>query len=99
MICYGVSKAYKESTDCRLEAQYAFQQKKAMVPLMMVAGYSANGWLGMLKGVRLWYGLYGSVMASEGEFQGKMEVLCRELGDSAKLIPTDETCDEPVPPA
>eukprot|EP01048_Picozoa_sp_COSAG05_P045297 COSAG05_NODE_26208_length_190_cov_24.263736_1_plen_29_part_10 len=28
MICYGVSKAYKESTNCRLEAQYAFQQKK-----------------------------------------------------------------------
>eukprot|EP01048_Picozoa_sp_COSAG05_P045393 COSAG05_NODE_26319_length_189_cov_29.233333_1_plen_24_part_10 len=24
MICYGVSKAYKESTNCRLEAQYAF---------------------------------------------------------------------------
>eukprot|EP01048_Picozoa_sp_COSAG05_P044701 COSAG05_NODE_25521_length_196_cov_45.865979_1_plen_65_part_11 len=38
-------------------------------------------------------------MASEGAFQGKMEVLCRELGDRAKLIPTDETCDEPVPPA
>eukprot|EP01048_Picozoa_sp_COSAG05_P045100 COSAG05_NODE_25978_length_192_cov_19.215054_1_plen_27_part_01 len=27
-------------------------------------------------------------MASEGAFQGKMEVLCRELGDRAKLIPT-----------
>eukprot|EP01048_Picozoa_sp_COSAG05_P044285 COSAG05_NODE_25031_length_198_cov_58.141414_1_plen_65_part_11 len=65
----------------------------------MVEGYSANGWLGMLLGVRLWYGFYGSVMASEGGFQGKMEVLCRELGDRAKLIPTDETCDEPVPPA
>eukprot|EP01048_Picozoa_sp_COSAG05_P045245 COSAG05_NODE_26148_length_190_cov_63.648352_1_plen_23_part_01 len=23
---------------------------------MMVEGYSANGWLGMLLGVRLWYG-------------------------------------------
>eukprot|EP01048_Picozoa_sp_COSAG05_P044416 COSAG05_NODE_25190_length_198_cov_31.888889_1_plen_65_part_11 len=65
-----------------------------MVPLMMVEGYSANGWLGMLLGVRLWYGFYGSVTASEGAFQGKMEVLCRELGDRAKLIPTDETCDE-----
>eukprot|EP01048_Picozoa_sp_COSAG05_P045033 COSAG05_NODE_25899_length_192_cov_82.666667_2_plen_31_part_01 len=31
----------------------------------------------MLLGVRLWYGFYGSVMASEGAFQGKMEVLCR----------------------
>eukprot|EP01048_Picozoa_sp_COSAG05_P045481 COSAG05_NODE_26428_length_188_cov_39.943820_1_plen_28_part_10 len=28
----------------------------------------------MLLGVRLWYGFYGSVMASEGAFQGKMEV-------------------------
>ncbi len=35
IMCYGVSKAYKESTNCRLEAQYAFQQQLDMVPLMM----------------------------------------------------------------
>ena len=30
-MCYGISQAYKESTNCRLEAQYAFQQELDMV--------------------------------------------------------------------
>ena len=33
VMCYGISQAYKESTNCRMEAQYAFQQQKDMVPL------------------------------------------------------------------
>ena len=31
VICCGISKAYKESTNCRMEAQYAHQQQKDMV--------------------------------------------------------------------
>eukprot|EP01047_Picozoa_sp_COSAG01_P002621 COSAG01_NODE_70_length_28755_cov_34.709067_20_plen_556_part_00 len=81
VMVYGISKAYKESTNCRLEAQYAFQQQTDMVPVMLEEGYSPNGWLGMLLGVRLWYGFYGSVLASEDAFEGKVEELCRELGD------------------
>ena len=81
VMCYGISQAYKESANCRMEAQYAHQQQKDMVPLMMVDGYRPNGWLGMLLGVRLWYGFYGSVLASEAAFEGKVEELCRELGE------------------
>jgi hypothetical protein len=77
----GISRAYKESPNCRLEAQYAFQQNKEMVPLMMeqpgTGGYHPNGWLGMLLGVRLWYGFFGSVLASEEAFEEKVEELCR----------------------
>ena len=51
-----------------------------MVPKMMVDGYWPNGWLGMLLGLRLWYGFYGSVLASEAAFEGKVDELCRELG-------------------
>ena len=47
----------------------------------MEEGYRAKGWLGMILGMRLWYGFYGSTLASEGAFEGKMEELCRELGD------------------
>ena len=32
---YGVSLAYKESSNCRLEANYAHQQELDMIPLMM----------------------------------------------------------------
>eukprot|EP01047_Picozoa_sp_COSAG01_P025923 COSAG01_NODE_1653_length_9619_cov_43.055573_3_plen_686_part_00 len=81
VVCYGISNAYKESVNCRLEAQYAFQQKKDMVPLMLEEGYSPNGWLGMLLGVRLWYGFFGTTLASAEAFEGKVGELCRELGD------------------
>ena len=84
VVCYGISKAYKESANCRLEAQYAFQQKKDMVPLMMQKGHQPNGWLGMLLGARLWYGFYDSVLETEEAFAGKIEELCRELGERGK---------------
>ena len=80
-MCYGISQAYKEATNCRLEAQYAFQQHVDMVPLMMEDGYRAKGWLGMLLGVRLWYGFCGSVLESEAAFIGKVDKLCWELGE------------------
>ena len=35
---YGVSLAYKESSNCRLEANYAHQQELDMIPLMMTQG-------------------------------------------------------------
>ena len=84
VMCYGISQAYKESTNCRMEAQYAFQQQKDMVPLMLEEGYNARGWLGMMLGVRLWYGFYGATLASEGAFERKVDDLCRELGQRGK---------------
>ena len=50
VVCYGISQAYKESTNCRLEAQYAFQQQAHMVPLMLEDGYRPKGWIGMHSG-------------------------------------------------
>ena len=44
----GVSRAYKESSNCRLEAQYGMQKKKPMIPLIVQAGYEAVGWLGAI---------------------------------------------------
>ena len=58
----GVSRPYKESSNCRMEAQYGLQKKKAMIPLMMQEGYEADGWLGLLLGTSLWYALYGSCL-------------------------------------
>eukprot|EP01047_Picozoa_sp_COSAG01_P003218 COSAG01_NODE_94_length_26962_cov_9.110933_2_plen_634_part_00 len=84
VMCYGVSNAYKESTNCRMEAQYAHQQEKDMVPLMLEDGYRAKGWLGMLLGVRLWYGFFGATLASDETFEDKVEELCRELGERGK---------------
>ena len=84
VVCYGISNAYKESPNCRMEAQYAHQQEKDMVPLMMEDGYRAKGWLGMLLGVRLWYGFFGPAVESDVAFDGKVDELCRELGDRGR---------------
>ena len=48
VMLYGVSEPYKESANCRLEANYAHQQDLDMIPLMMQEGYKANGWLGLV---------------------------------------------------
>ena len=44
VILYGVSEPYKESANCRMEAQYAMQrlELEAMIPLMMER-YKASG--------------------------------------------------------
>eukprot|EP01046_Picozoa_sp_COSAG06_P052887 COSAG06_NODE_9000_length_2014_cov_3.650835_2_plen_609_part_01 len=53
VVLIGVSRAYKESSNCRMEAQYALQKKKPLVPLMLVEGYEADGWLGLLLGTSM----------------------------------------------
>jgi hypothetical protein len=80
VVLIGVSRAYKESSNCRMEAQYALQRKKPLVPLMLVQGYEADGWLGLLLGTSLWYQMYGATLTSEGVFEDRIDSLCRELG-------------------
>eukprot|EP01048_Picozoa_sp_COSAG05_P008674 COSAG05_NODE_673_length_7989_cov_2.973638_1_plen_99_part_00 len=79
------AQTYKESSNCRLEAQYAYQQQVDIVPLIMEEGYRAKGWLGMLVGVRLYYKFCGAVLENDGAFEGKIEELCRELGEKGKV--------------
>eukprot|EP01045_Picozoa_sp_COSAG04_P014482 COSAG04_NODE_1088_length_8335_cov_16.006071_2_plen_1430_part_00 len=98
----GVSRPYKESSNCRMEAQYGLQKKKAMIPLMMQEGYEADGWLGLLLGTSLWYALYGSTLESESAFEDRMSALAREIGSRGRAdavvaaAPTDEF-PEPCP--
>jgi hypothetical protein len=99
VVCYGISRSYKESVNCRMEAQYAYRQQKDMVPLMMEEGYRATGWLGMILGVRLWYQFCGKVLASDAAFETKVNELCRELGERGQVPPAPEPEPEPeLPP-
>jgi phosphopantothenate-cysteine ligase len=54
VILLGVSSEYKSSVACRSEAEYAYVQKKPIVPLMLQHDYKPDGWLGILMGARLW---------------------------------------------
>jgi hypothetical protein len=52
LIC--MSDAYKSSTYCRLEAEYAFKFQSAMIPIVVKKVFTHTGWLGMLCGLRLY---------------------------------------------
>ena len=96
----GVSRAYKESSNCRMEAQYGLQKKKAMIPLMMQEGYEADGWLGLLLGTSLWYALYGATLSSESSFDDRMSALSREIGSRGRAdapVTAPSEGDEPEP--
>ncbi|KXJ21747.1 uncharacterized protein LOC110253730 [Exaiptasia diaphana] len=69
LVC--VSQKYKESSNCRSEAEYAFQLKKDIVPLMMENNYRPDGWLGMIMGSKLW------IDFAQG--QRKMDTSVRDL--------------------
>jgi hypothetical protein len=50
-----MSAEYRESANCRGEANFAKKAKKAMCPLMVQAGYEPSGWLGLLAGQQMYY--------------------------------------------
>ena len=52
LVC--VSERYKESPNCRSEAEYTYKLGKDIIPLMMQRNYKPDGWLGMLVGTKFW---------------------------------------------
>ena len=46
LIC--MSEAYKQSPFCQAEAQYAFQRRCQLIPLVMKTRYKPDGWLGII---------------------------------------------------
>lgn len=77
LIC--LSQKYKESPNCRSEAEYAYQLRKDVVPLMMQHKYKADGWLGMLLGTKLWFDFRNKQGIEES-----MAMLVKELGRRGK---------------
>ena len=49
-----MSDAYKQSTYCQAEAEYAFKCKRRLIPLVMRQGYKPDGWLGFMIGSRMY---------------------------------------------
>ena len=100
VVMIGVSRAYKESSNCRMEAQYALQKKKPLIPLMLTPGYEADGWLGLLLGTSIWYGFYGDALSSGSGFDARMDSLCREIGSRGRADASHHAdVPEPAPAA
>lgn len=65
-----VSKDYKQSANCRTEAEYAFKLQRRIVPVLVEPdGYTGDGWLGMIVGSKLYFDISHS--AAEGNSNNK----------------------------
>lgn len=49
-----MSDSYKNSTYCQAEAEYAFNRKRRLLPLIVRRDYRPDGWLGFLIGSRIY---------------------------------------------
>ncbi|KAF6039144.1 hypothetical protein EB796_002542 [Bugula neritina] len=55
LILIFFSEAYKNSTNCRAEAEYAHEWEKPLLPVRVQPKYKPNGWLGFLLGTKYRY--------------------------------------------
>jgi len=88
VMLYSVSLRYKESSNCRLEANYAHQQELDMIPLMLQQAYSPKGWLGLIMGTRMWYRFWDAESDDDAAFERRLDTVVREIGDRGKLTST-----------
>ncbi|XP_064596636.1 uncharacterized protein LOC135463305 [Liolophura sinensis] len=70
-----MSRKYKDSPNCRAEAEYAFQRRVPIIPLLMEDGYKADGWLGILLGSKLFFDFSGRY-----SFESRFDSLIKALG-------------------
>ncbi|CAF1239048.1 unnamed protein product [Adineta steineri] len=84
LIC--MSSNYKNSVNCKAEAEYAFNRKSKIVPLMVEANYRADGWLGFLAGSKIYVDFADK---EDEEFDKAYELLIAELERNG-LRDTDE---------
>lgn len=74
LIC--MSSSYKKSVNCQAEAEYAFNRKKLIVPLIVESKYRADGWLGFIVGNKIYVNFADKL---EDEFEAAYKMLVIEL--------------------
>ncbi|XP_064644563.1 uncharacterized protein LOC135498267 [Lineus longissimus] len=76
-----VSQRYKDSPNCRSEAEYTYRLRRSIVPLILQKDYTPDGWLGMMVGTKLYFDF-----SDENNFDFAVDGLIRELGDRGRVI-------------
>ena len=89
LVC--VSQKYKESPNCRSEAEYAYQLRKDIIPLMVQRNYKPDGWLGMIVGTKLWIDFKSKHVIDSG-----IQKLVKELGSRGKDVENVDMTDAPL---
>ncbi|XP_058953289.2 myosin-7 [Pocillopora verrucosa] len=78
LVC--VSQKYKESPNCRSEAEYTYQLHKDIIPLMMDGKYRPDGWLGFIVGSKFWIDF-----SEKHKLDSNVSKLVKELGTRGKI--------------
>ena len=74
-----MTEKYKESPNCRLEAEYVMQTNKPFVPLILQKAYKPNGWLGLILGSKIY------VDTTKYEFEDVIRRVVKEI-ENLKII-------------
>ncbi|CAD5120164.1 DgyrCDS8741 [Dimorphilus gyrociliatus] len=77
LVC--MSPKYKQSANCRMEAEYTLNCKKEFIPLIMTKNYKPDGWLGFMLGAKLFFDFSGKY-----DIGKKFEELLKEIGERGK---------------
>ncbi|VDP67464.1 unnamed protein product [Echinostoma caproni] len=95
------SKAYKDSSNTRSEAQYAYHMRKPLLFLRVQPAYRPDGWLGIMLGARIYLDFSGKY-----PFEKKFEELLfsvhkaanrdPEMIDSITAVDRPNKCVEPI---
>ncbi|KAJ7380757.1 hypothetical protein OS493_007135 [Desmophyllum pertusum] len=91
LVC--VSQKYKESPNCRSEAEYTYQLHKDIIPLMMDNKYRPDGWLGFIVGTKFWIDF-----SEKYKLDSNADKLEKELGNRGKLAVQETTVKAEVAP-
>jgi len=89
LIC--LSERYKESPNCRSEAEYTYKLGKDIIPLMMQPNYKPDGWLGILLGTKFWIDFHSKHVVKPG-----VTKLIKELGGRGKDVDVTDGPSKPV---
>lgn len=90
LIC--MSEHYQRSNFCRAEAQYAFQRKLKMIPILLQKHYKPNGWLSFLISQLLY------IDFTKHEFSKAIEMLFKELKVTRLHNKTSIACIQSIVP-
>jgi len=85
-----MSNSYKRSVYCQAEAEYAFQCKRRLLPLIVRQAYRPDGWLGLLLGSRIY------IDFGRFEFKEACELLLNEITLQKKNQHTIDKNNEPT---
>jgi len=102
LVC--MSDAYKQSPCCQLEANYAFERRRPLIPLVMTPRYKPDGWLGIIVSGKIYIDIPKLTidaayitLKKEIDAYRKQSKPIKELSSSKEPVVHDSVSTVPVP--